>query len=113
MTEGEKLMKLCEKEKGQFYGELSEKETRYDVYSSEDSKTQVVDLDDDVSFRITQFPDELVIVMYVNGSEITLTKNFKGHYALDVQEDNKLKYYDVVLKHEQDSDSMLPYIDID
>ena len=106
-------MKLCEKEKGQFYGELTEKETRYDVYSSEDSKTQVVDLDDDVSFRITQFPDLLTIVMYVNGSEITLTKNFKGHYRLDAEEDNKLKYYDVILKYEQDSDSMFPYIDID
>ena len=43
--------------------------------ASKGSKTQVVDLDDDVSFGITQFLDQLTIAMYVNDSEITLTKN--------------------------------------
>lgn len=53
--------------------------------ASKGSKTQVVDLDDDVSFGITQFLDQLTIAMYVNDSEITLTKNISHKTPISEQ----------------------------
>ena len=103
---------MREERKNLIYGDFKEKETKYDIYSSQDSKTQIVDLDG-VSFRVTNFPDLLVVEYDEKGSNIVLTRDFNGHFRLEVESNGKKQYYKAELEFEHDSKDPIPVILLD